>query len=59
MGMRWDDPLDPECYPTSPTWFEAIALSPEFRMRPTGFPLRNWNPDMLALVALAEFAGTD
>lgn len=59
MAAIWCDPLHPIRYERTLTWFEAIAPSRDFRMRPTGFPARNWHPDMLSLVALAEFAATD
>jgi hypothetical protein len=59
MGAIWFDPVSPNRYPITPTWFEAIAASRDFRLRPTGFPVRNWCVDILALVALGEFAATD
>jgi hypothetical protein len=59
MGAIWIDPMRPKRYPTMSSWFEAIAPPREFRIRPPGFPARNWNPDMLSLVTVGEFAATD
>ena len=38
MAALWCDPLDPDHYITTLSWFEAIAPSRDFRLRPTGFP---------------------
>jgi hypothetical protein len=59
MGACDFDPLEPNCYPVIPTWFDAIAPVRRFRLPPTGFPARNWNPDVLSLVTIAEFAATN
>jgi hypothetical protein len=56
MGAMWVDGLFPDRYPTTATWFEAIARSGDVRLRPAGFPARNWTADMLSMVALGEFA---
>ena len=56
MGAMWVDGLWPDRYPTTATWFEAIARSGDVRLRPAGFPARNWTADMLSMVALGEFA---
>jgi hypothetical protein len=51
--------LQPNHYPLNKTWHNAIAPIRRFRLQPTGFPLRNWNPDFLSLLTIAEFAATD
>jgi hypothetical protein len=59
MGAKDYDPPRPNHYPLERTFFDAIAPVHRYRMRPTGFPARNWDPDVLSLVTLAEFAATD
>ncbi|MGE0257876.1 MAG: hypothetical protein AB7H71_00935 [Alphaproteobacteria bacterium] len=59
MGACWYDTVNPNHYPLTPTWFHAITPISRFRMQPRQFPHANWNPDILALVTLAEFAATD
>jgi hypothetical protein len=59
MGARDVDLLWPNRYPLVPTWFDAVAQLTRLRLRPTGFPARNWNPEILALVTVAEFASGD
>jgi hypothetical protein len=59
MGSAWYDPLEPNHYPLTPTWFHVIAPASRFRLQPTQFPPGNWNSDILSLVTVAEFAATD
>jgi len=57
MGSCWIDPADPTVYPTQP------ASVPDFDIRylrkANSFPRDKWGADFEALIALAEFAGTD
>jgi acid phosphatase (class A) len=60
MGAGDHEPLHPNEYPMASSWFGAIApRQKQRRLESTGFPLRNWNPDILSMVTLAEFATTD
>jgi hypothetical protein len=59
MGAGDFDALQPNNYPMVPTWHNVIAPVTRFRLQPTQFPPRNWNPDILSLVTLGEFAATD
>jgi hypothetical protein len=59
MGSGDVDLPQPNNYPLVPSWFDAIAPVRRFRLQPTRFPVRNWNPDFLSLVTLAEFSALD
>jgi hypothetical protein len=59
MGAIWHDPMCPSRYPFCPPGFETIVSLGQRRIRAIRFPARNWNPDMLSLLIIAEFAATD
>lgn len=59
MGAGDFSPVEPRAYPLNVTFHHAIAPAQRFRLQPTGFPQRNWNPDFLSLLTIAEFAATD